>query len=148
MKLYVKKYQDLTKAELYEILKVRLKVFVIEQNCPYLEIDDKDQYAYHVFVKENDQIVAYLRVIEKGISYQEVSIGRVLTITRSKGLGRVIMDAGIKVAKEKYGADKIRIEAQSYAKEFYAKFGFKQVSTEFLEDNILHIEMLLDLADC
>ena len=147
MKLYVKKYQALTKAELYAILKVRLSVFVIEQNCPYPELDDKDQFAYHVFVKEDDQIVAYLRVIEKGISYEEVSIGRVLTINRSTGLGRVIMETGIKVAKEKYGVNKIRIEAQSYAKEFYAKFGFKQVSAEFLEDNIPHVEMLLELND-
>jgi ElaA protein len=118
-------------------------VFVVEQNCVYQEIDDKDKYSYHVFLKDDTGIKAYLRVIDKGVSFEDVSIGRVLTLKRGCGLGNTILLEGIKVAKEKMNADRIKIEAQSYAKEFYEKAGFKQVSEEFLEDGIPHIQMVL-----
>lgn len=145
MDLVVKKFEELSVEEIYEILKARVNVFVVEQNCPYKEIDDKDKYSYHVFLKDDTGIQAYLRVIEKGISFEEVSIGRVLTIKRGCGLGKTILLEGIKVAKEKFNADRIKIEAQCYAKEFYEKVGFKQVSEEFLEDGIPHIQMVLEL---
>lgn len=145
MELVVKKFKELTIDELYEILRVRVNVFVVEQKCPYEEIDNKDKSAYHVFLKENGEIVAYLRVIKQGVSFEEASIGRVLTTKRKKGYANIILKEGIKIAKEKFKADKIKIEAQIYAKKLYEKFGFKQISDEFLEDGIPHIKMLLEL---
>lgn len=144
MEFIIKRFEELTLYELYEILKVRVSVFVVEQECTYQEVDEKDKKAYHVFIKDNEVIKAYLRVLDKGISFDEVSIGRVLTTERGIGLGDKILEKGIEVAKEKMNADKIRIEAQCYAKGFYERFGFEQVSDEFLEDGIPHIEMLLE----
>lgn len=144
MELFVKRFEELSVEELYKILQVRVVVFVIEQNCVYQEIDDKDQYSYHVFLKDDTGIKAYLRVIDKGVSFEEVSIGRVLTLERGCGLGNRILFEGIKVAKERMNADRIKIEAQSYTKEFYERAGFKQVSEEFLEDGIPHIRMVLE----
>ena len=144
MDLVVKRFGELSLEELYEILQIRVAVFVVEQNCAYQEIDDKDQYSYHVFLKDDTGIKAYLRVIDKGISFDEVSIGRVLTLKRKCGLGNRILLEGIKVAKERMNANKIKIEAQSYAKEFYEKAGFNQVSEEFLEDGTPHIQMVLE----
>ena len=146
MNLFVKRFKDLSIEELYEILKVRVEVFVVEQNCPYQEVDDKDKQSYHIYLKDHTGIKAYLRVIDKGVAYEETSIGRVLTIDRGRGLGNQILSEGIKVAKEKMNADKIKIEAQSYAREFYEKFGFKQISDEFIEDGIPHVEMILNLS--
>lgn len=144
MDLVVKRFEELSVEELYKILQVRVAVFVVEQNCVYQEVDDKDQYSYHVFLKDDTGIKAYLRVIDKGVSFEEVSIGRVLTLERECGLGNKILFEGIKVAKERMNADRIKIEAQSYAKEFYERVGFKQVSDEFLEDGIPHIQMVLE----
>ena len=96
-------------------------------------------------IKENDNIKAYLRVIDKGISFDEVSIGRVVTTERGVGLGNKILEEGIRVAKEKMNADKIKIEAQLYAKGYYEKFGFRQISDEFLEDGIPHVQMMLKI---
>lgn len=144
MELSVKKYDELSAEELYEILKVRSDVFVVEQNCVYQDLDGKDQMAYHVYIKDEQKIRAYLRVLAPGVSFTEVSLGRVLTTERNKGYGNLILKAGIETAVEKYGARQIRIEAQTYAKGFYEKFGFRQVSEEFLEDGIPHIQMLLN----
>lgn len=144
MDLVVKRFEELSPDELYEILRIRVAVFVVEQNCAYQEIDGKDPHAYHVFLKDEAGIQAYLRVLDRGISFEEVSIGRVLTRKRKSGLGKRILLEGIKVAGEKLNADKIKIEAQSYAKGFYEKAGFHQVSEEFLEDGIPHIHMVLE----
>ncbi len=147
MDLVIKQFEELSTDELYEILKARVAVFVVEQNCAYQEIDNKDRYSYHVFLKDDTGVKAYLRVIDKGVSFEEVSIGRVLTLKRGCGLGSKILAEGIKAAKERMNADRIKIEAQTYAKGFYAKAGFKQVSEEFLEDGIPHIQMVLELSD-
>jgi len=141
MKTIIKSFYELNIDELYEILKLRAEVFVIEQNCIYPDIDDKDKHSLHVFLKEQDEIVAYLRVIEKGISFDEVSIGRVIAKYRRQGLGTLVLKAGIQAAKEIYQAEKIIIEAQTYAKTLYEKQGFIQTSDEFLEDGIPHIQM-------
>lgn len=141
----VKHFSDLTTRELYELLKLRVNVFVVEQNCPYPELDDKDLNAYHVLGCEDSKLVAYLRVLDKGVSFEHVSIGRVVSVNRNKGYGRQILKKGIRVAKEKYEPDIIEIEAQTYAKEFYEKEGFVQTSEEFLEDGIPHIKMELKI---
>ncbi len=145
MQLIVRKFEELTLDELYEILKIRVAVFVVEQNCAYQEVDEKDRNSFHLFFKDCQGIQAYCRVVFAGISYREVSIGRVIALKRHCGLGREIVQEGIRVAQEKLQASAIRIGAQVYAKGFYEKFGFQQVSQEYLEDGILHIEMLLEL---
>jgi len=145
MELIVKRFEDLTTRELYDLLQVRVSVFVVEQDCPYQELDGKDFLSYHVFYKEDDRIQAYLRVVGPNQSCDKVSLGRVLTVRRGAGLGKKVMLEGIRVAKEKLGADDIYIEAQTYAKGFYEGLGFQQISDEFLEDRIPHIRMLLTL---
>ncbi len=144
VELVVKRFGELTTEELYEILKLRVAVFVVEQNCPYQEVDDRDKRSLHLYLKDEDGIQAYLRVVEQGVSFDEVSIGRVIAVKRRCGIGGRILSEGIKVAKERLGATAIKIEAQTYAKALYEKHGFQQVSEEFLEDGIPHIEMVLD----
>ncbi|WP_242954702.1 GNAT family N-acetyltransferase [Desulfitobacterium chlororespirans] len=145
MELIVKRFEELTAEELYEILKIRVAVFVVEQNCPYQEIDGKDKQSFHIYLKDDCGIQAYLRVVDKGVSFNEVSIGRVIAVKRRCGIGSRILSEGVKVAKNRLGAAAIKIEAQTYAKEFYEQQGFKQVSEEFLEDGIPHIQMILDV---
>lgn len=145
MQTIIKYYHELTLDELYEILQLRNSVFIVEQNCPYLDIDDKDKHSLHVFIKDEQGIQAYLRVLEKGISFDEVGIGRVIARKRRCGLGTEVLKAGIKAAKEIYHAEKIILEAQIYARTLYEKQGFIQTSDEFLEDGIPHIQMTLKI---
>ena len=142
MKLTVKHFNELTAPELYEIYKLRTAVFVVEQNCPYQEVDEKDKNAYHLWICDEGEMIAYLRVLAPSVSYDEVSIGRVISTRRRQGIGTRILQEGIKVAKEKFGTGTIRIEAQTYARKLYENQGFVQTSGEFLEDGIPHIEML------
>lgn len=145
MQTIIKHYHELTLDELYEILQLRNSVFIVEQNCPYLDIDDKDKHSLHIFIKDEQGIQAYLRVLEKGISFDEVGIGRVISRKRRCGLGTEVLKEGIKAAKEIYHAEKIILEAQVYARTLYEKQGFIQTSDEFLEDGIPHIQMTLKI---
>lgn len=145
MELVEKRFEELTTLELYEILKVRAEVFVVEQNCVYQDLDEKDKQAYHVYLKNEEGIQAYLRVLDAGVSFPEVGIGRVMTLKRRCGLGTQVLKEGIRVAKEKMNADTIKLEAQVYARSLYEKEGFVQTSEEFLEDGIPHIEMTLNM---
>lgn len=143
METVVKKFEELTLWELYEILRIRSEVFVVEQNCVYQDLDEIDQEAYHVYLKENGKIWAYLRVIDKGKRLDEVSIGRVISLKRRCGLGGKLMAEGIKVAEEKFGAKRIKIGAQAYARPFYESAGFRVIKeVTYMEDGIPHIYML------
>lgn len=142
MEFVVKHYSELTADELYDILHVRVLVFVVEQKCPYEEVDGRDRQAYHVFLRDETGIKAYLRVLNRGVSFEEVSIGRVLTTERRRGDARVEDLVAVAAAREKYGADAIRIEAQTYARKLYEDHGFRQDGEEFLEDDIPHIPMI------
>ena len=142
METVVKRFNELTVEELYEILKLRSKVFVVDQNCIYQDLDDIDKQAYHVYLKDGENIVAYLRVIDKNKRLDEVSIGRVISLRRRQGLGSKLMKVGLQVAKEAFGASVVKIGAQCYAKPFYERAGFRQISEEYLEDGIPHIYML------
>lgn len=144
MKWEVKKFNELTGQEVYEILKLRSEVFVVEQQCIYEDCDDKDKEAYHLFGEESGKIVAYLRILEKGISYNEISIGRVLTnkTHRGKGLGKQMMLKAIEFIEKQLCEIVIRISAQQYLLNFYSNLGFVKVSEVYLEDDIPHIEML------
>jgi len=144
MDTVVKKFTELSLEELYEILKIRAAVFVVEQDCPYQDLDDVDKEAYHVYLKEEGNIVGYLRVVDKDKRLDEVSIGRVISLKRRQGVGSILMQAGIRVAKEKFGAKKIKIGAQVYAIPFYERSGFRVISKEYLEDGIPHVYMLYE----
>ena len=141
MQLLVKHFTELSAAELYAILRARQYVFVVEQNCPFPEIDGKDLDAYHLWFEENGEILAYARVLDRGVSFETPAVGRVISIRRREGLGSRILSEGIRIAREKYSAEAVMLEAQVYARKLYEKQGFVQVSEEFLEDGIPHIIM-------
>ena len=146
MKEYIKRFYELTVEELYDILKLRVNVFVVEQNCPYRELDDLDQKAVHVWLGDEDGIVAYLSVMDKGVESEYVSIGRVVTSNRNMGYGSLVLRKGIEVAEAYFKADRIYLESQVYAKGFYEKEGFRQISEEFIMDDIPHVKMLREKA--
>ena len=141
MNIQVKHFNELSTKELFDIFKLRVEVFIVEQKCYYQEVDDHDKEAYHVFWYQDDDLIAYARVLPKGQTFDEVSIGRVISKYRRKGNGNKIMQCAINTAIEKFNADIITIEAQTYAKKLYENLGFKQISDEFLEDGIPHIKM-------
>lgn len=141
----IKAFSDLTKEELYAILKLRQTVFVLEQQCFYQDLDDLDQKAYHVFFQDGEEVIAYLRVIKAGIVHQNVCIGRVISQRRRQGIGTALLQTGIQVAQEKYAAKQIDIEAQEYAVPFYERAGFEVKSEPFLMDGIWHVNMSLCL---
>lgn len=144
MEIIVKKFEELSSYQLYEILKIRAAVFVVEQNCVYQDLDDVDFDAYHVCFYENKQLVAYLRVVDKGKRLDEVSVGRVISLKRRCGVGSELLRIGLAVAKDKFSARKVKVGAQTYAKAFYQQVGFRQISDEYLEDGIPHIYMLYE----
>ena len=142
LSLHKKRFDELTTQELYELLRIRTDVFVVEQDCVYQDMDYDDQPAIHLWLTdEEDRIVALCRVCPAGTHMEEVSIGRVITTERGKGYGKQMMLAGIEAAKEHFGAKRIDIEAQEYAKGFYEQVGFRQSSEPFILDGIPHIKM-------
>ncbi len=143
MTLHKKMFSELTAEELYELLRIRSEVFVVEQNCVYQDMDGDDQASVHLWLTDQDRVVALCRVCPAGTHMKEVSIGRVITTERGKGYGKRIMLAGIEAAKEHFGATAIEIEAQEYAKGFYEQVGFRKSSDPFILDGIPHIKMTL-----
>ncbi len=142
MQVRTKSFEDLTNRELYEILKLRVDVFVVEQECPYPEIDGKDYDAIHIYLENQGEILAYARVYKEK---DEIHIGRVIAKERRKGYATLILKEAIRAAREKYQARKIHIEAQTYAKKLYEKVGFEEVSEAFLLDGIEHVKMVLEM---
>ena len=143
MQLIVKHFSELSVDELFAIYKLRVAVFVVEQKCPYQEIDEADRSAYHIWLQDEDGIAAYARALPPGVTFAEASIGRVIAVKRRCGMGSRIVAAAVETAREKFSAGKITIEAQVYARSLYEKAGFRQISDEFLEDGIPHIQMQL-----
>ncbi|MER2226322.1 MAG: GNAT family N-acetyltransferase [Carnobacterium sp.] len=144
MEWRIKTFNELSNDELYEITKLRSEVFVIEQQCIYEEYDGKDKKAYHLFGEKDGEILAYLRILEKGISFNEISIGRVLVTKkyRSKGLAKEMMSRALEFIEDNLNEKVIRISAQEYLLKFYLSLGFVKVSQVYLEDGIPHMEML------
>lgn len=140
----IKKFNELNIEEIYKILALRNEIFIVEQECAYLDCDDKDLNSYHLFSEENGEIVAYLRILEKGVSYDEISIGRVAVKKsyRGKGISRKMMQKAIEFIENNLSENTIKIQAQAYLLDFYSSLGFKAVSEEYLEDNIPHIDMI------
>ena len=139
--LHKKLFRELTVDELYELLRVRAEVFVVEQDCVYQDLDGDDQVSVHLWLTDGGKVVALCRVCPAGTHMEEVSIGRVITTERGKGYGKRIMLEGIKVAQEHFNAKRIEIEAQEYARGFYEQVGFRQSSEPFMLDGIPHIRM-------
>ena len=143
MKWSVKKFDDLTPHELYAILQLRSEVFGVEQNCVYQDMDNKDQFCFHMMGWQDSLLVAYTRLVPPGISYTEPSIGRVVTsqAVRRTGLGKTLMEISIAEIIKLYGNMPIKIGAQFYLKKFYESFDFEQSGDLYDEDGIPHIHM-------
>lgn len=139
-----KKFNDLSPYELYAILRLRSEVFVVEQNCIFLDMDNNDQHCYHFMGMVNNELAAYTRLVPPGIIYNQPSIGRVVTSpsVRKSGIGKVLMHKSIENIIQLYGNFPIKIGAQLYLKAFYESFGFQQTSDVYLEDGIPHIYMI------
>ena len=145
MELTVKHFSQLSAEELFEIYRLRVSVFIVEQRCPYQDVDDADRTAHHLWLRDENGIAAYARLLPPGVTFPTAAIGRVIAVRRRCGLGTRIVDAAINAAREKLSADVITIEAQVYARSLYEKAGFVQTSEEFLEDGIPHVQMQLRL---
>ena len=141
----LKPFEELSVNELYSILKLRAEVFVVEQNCSYQDLDGKDLKSVHLMgTNKDNELIVYSRIVPPTISFNEVSIGRVLSALkyRKTGAGKLLMQKSIEVIYQKFGEVPIRISAQAYLKTFYERLGFVKTSEEYLEDGIPHIEML------
>ena len=141
----IKSFEELNKAELYQIIQLRIAVFIVEQDCPYPDLDDMDQDAQHLWIEDAGEIVCYLRINPAGSRFLEPSLGRIVTkkSLRNRGLAEKLIKKAIDLVCEKESRA-IRISAQCYLEKYYEKFGFIKASEEYLEDNIPHIEMLKD----
>ena len=145
--LVIKTFYKLEIEELYQILRLRSEVFVVEQDCIYQDLDNKDQKAIHLFLKENENIIAYTRVFKKGDYYKNPSIGRVVVSKNERGkeLGKKIMKSSIDYIKKNELGEKIELSAQKYLDKFYKDLDFYTIGKEYMEDGIPHQRMLLDL---
>lgn len=142
---HCKTFGTLTPDELYQIMRLRSEVFVVEQNCVFLDADNKDEQCLHFFGLIDNDVAAYTRLSPPGYIYNEVSIGRVVTSPshRTKGLGRELMQRSIEQCRIHFGNTNIKIGAQLYLFNFYSSLGFKQVGEKYLEDGIEHAHMIL-----
>ena len=143
-----KEFNDLSVNELYAILKARVDVFIVEQACPFPEIDNYDQQSLHICLKNKDEILAYVRLLPKNSKYKEASIGRVLVVKehRGKGYAETIMKEAINHIFNEWKDEAILIQAQHYLVKFYSSLGFKQITEIYLEDDIPHVDMILTNA--
>lgn len=140
----IKSFHELTATELYELLRLRSEVFVVEQQCIFLDMDNKDQFCLHLLGWQKDLLAASTRLVPPGISYTEMSIGRVVSSpqVRGTGIGRLLMEESIAACYKQWGKGPIRIGAQQYLENFYRSLGFETDGEPYLEDGIPHVEML------
>lgn len=143
LRISIKTFQELSTTELYKILQLRNEVFIVEQNCPYQDLDDKDLKALHIIGTKEDNIVAYTRIFKSGDSMKQASIGRVVVKQneRKYGYGQDIMKISIEAIEKYFKETYIQLSAQTYLKKFYNSFGFLEKGEEYLEDDIPHILM-------
>lgn len=140
----IKTFDELTTKELYAIIKARVNVFVVEQDCPYPDLDDYDQKAIHLWADMEGEVFAYCRIFDKEIKYRECSIGRVITTEKARGtgLGKQLIEYALDIINNRLGTSEVRISAQDYLLNFYSGFGFLDTGKKYLEDNMPHTEML------
>jgi len=146
IEFFVKSFEELSTTELYKILKLRSEIFIIEQNCVYQDIDDKDLKCHHLMCLVDGNLAGYTRIVPPGLTYEDASIGRVVIGSdyRGLGLGKQLMENSVKDCKEILKESTIRISAQLYLLKFYNSLGFKEVGEPYDEDGIPHIEMVLN----
>lgn len=144
MTTIVKRFEELTLAELYNLLQLRSQVFVVEQDCVYQDIDGKDEKALHVLGFENDQLVAYTRIFPPGVYFKEAAIGRVVVDEkkRKNAYGHEILKASLRAIEKAFNTQKVKLSAQTYLVKFYQRHGFHPVGEGYLEDGIPHIAMI------
>jgi len=145
MNFTLKSFYEFSLDELYECLRLRQEVFIVEQNCPYLDSDDKDQKGLHLMGKVEGKLVAYARLSPRSVSYKNyASIGRILTSSkgRGKGYGKQLVTTAIAEIEQNWGKQAIKISAQQYLLKFYQELGFKVVGEGYLEDGIPHVAMI------
>ncbi|MBK86160.1 MAG: GNAT family N-acetyltransferase [Flavobacteriaceae bacterium] len=144
IKIFTKRFNQLSKNELYKIFHIRSKVFIVEQNCIYQDIDFKDQKALHILIKKKKEIIGYSRIFKPGDYFKKASIGRVVISkeNRGKGYGKILMRESIKAIENNFKEKEIKISAQKYLLDFYTSIGFKKEGEEYLEDGIPHISMI------
>jgi len=137
-------YAQLSRDELFEILKLRQTIFVVEQACAYADIDNVDKIALHLSATDNSRLAAYARIIKPGVTYEYASIGRVVIAAshRGTGLGNELMQKAISVTKHEYPQQPIKIGAQHHLEKFYIALGFTTVSEPYDDEGIMHIDML------
>lgn len=150
MKLEFKwsRLESFTALELYEIIKARESVFIVEQHCPYQETDELDLYAWHLSTLVNGELAAYARLVDPGIKNSLPSIGRVMTLKKFRGqkIGRALMEEAIKFSERKYPGNDIKISAQVYLQKFYESLGFHSSGDPYDEDGILHVDMIMSVS--
>ncbi|SET04267.1 ElaA protein [Salinibacillus kushneri] len=140
-----KEFNQLTARELYTLLRERVNVFVVEQNCPYPEIDDYDQDSTHLYLEDDGEVAAYCRLLPHDTIYHEASIGRILVKNkfRKQGYAKELMKKALRIMIEDWGESEIKLHAQSHLQNFYGQYGFKTITDEYLDDGILHVDMIL-----
>lgn len=145
MHINIKKFDEFSNTELYAVLKLRAEIFIVEQECAYLDTDDYDQEAIHVCGSIGEELIAYTRLLKPGIKHQGASLGRVITKSnfRRKGYGGAIMAKAIKNCREFWPGFPIRISAQEYLEKFYTDLGFTKLSKPYMEDGMPHIAMVM-----
>ncbi|MCD5325790.1 MULTISPECIES: GNAT family N-acetyltransferase [Pontibacillus] len=148
MEWILKSYEELSKRELHIIFKERVQVFVVEQNCPYPEVDGDDDQAEHLWLEDQGEIVAYCRLFPSGVKYEEASIGRIFVKEERRGEGhaKVLLEKALHTILQLWGEKAIKIQAQHYLNTFYTSLGFSNISDVYLEDGIPHVDMLLTTA--
>lgn len=143
MKIIIKQFHELNTEELYQILKLRSDIFVVEQNCVYPDCDGRDRHAHHLFVEQNNHVVGYLRILEKGQTFDQIAIGRLVVREDYRGIGlaRHIMNKALLFIDEYLHEKVVRLSAQQYLVGFYESLGFRSISEGYVEDGIPHIDM-------
>lgn len=146
MQWKLKRFDELTTGELYEILKLRVEVFVVEQDCAYQDLDDKDQCSYHMFLEDEGEVIAVLRILPENVAFEDMAIGRLIVkkTHRGKRISRQLMLKAMDFILNDLQKSRIRLSGQAYLAEFYEGLGFRKVSDEYLEDGIKHFEFLFE----
>ena len=142
MEIVILHYSELDRDTLYDILELRMSVFVVEQECAYMDIDGRDADAYHLICRDNGEIKGYLRILKPGALFEEASIGRVIAVDRGKGIASKMVSSAMDFIRDILHEGRIRIESQAYVTGLYEKLGFVKDGEEFLEDGIPHIQMV------
>lgn len=147
MELVVKTFQELTVDEFHDIIRAREEIFIVEQDCVYLDVDGTDKVATHLFWKEGGEILSYARLYWEESRDSCVKVGRVIAPRRGCGCGRMIMESAVQIGIERYQPKELYLHAQEYAIGFYEKSGFSVISEPYLEDGIFHVDMLLTVGE-